>query len=199
MYNKPEGSFLSMRNYLKLVINNLKVFIALFANKLRGKDAHHWWIVYATWILVLITLVFSWIQYCSYRSFSQIENRAYLSIIEPAMDIKHKRATFIIKNFGKTPVYNVTMGVCFQLRDSLNYNPEIFPRNKEKIGFYLPPEMPSPHYVCLDTLCNGRRIYLYGMIHYIDKYEEWHFTSFGFEYEITAGRFQFYPDLNNAN
>ena len=155
-------------------------------------------LVIATWALVIVTIIFGWRQNYSYETSVKIENRAYVSVIEPRMDSLLNQATFTIRNFGKTPAYRIEMGIKFVRGDTLIYDPNEFPLDTSWFGFSLVPEFSSVHYVKFIP-SSGKRLFLYGKIHYTDRFDEWHFTSFGFEYEFRTGSFQLHRGFNDAN
>jgi hypothetical protein len=132
------------------------------------------------------------------EEFAFIEDRAYLAVIEPKLDLAQGQSTFIIKNFGRSPAYDVTMGSYFLRRDKLVGDTNRYSEYGSVRGFYLPPDYPSPHYAKFSP-SEGSHFYLFGRIYYTDIFDRRHCVRFGFEYERRVEAYQFYPGFNDAD
>jgi len=82
------------------------------AERLKGHDAHHWWIVIATWVLVILTLTFGWCQNCAYQRTVELENRAYVVANIVDFDSPFQVGQLVsvqwgMRNVGNTPALRV--------------------------------------------------------------------------------------------
>jgi len=150
----------------------------------------------------VIIATYAIFQYCSFKDFTEKNNRAHLSISEPRYESHEivirtptenkrdfvKRVKFSVKNSGNTPALNVRDSTFFKY---LLCKPEIVKGvNEPRVYFYAPGDNIEIKTLNDDyELTSGAHAYFYGRIEYSDIFGQKHWLTFCYQYIKTHNYF----------
>jgi len=181
-----------------------------------NKDGFKFWINVVLVFFTGVIATFAVLQFNCFVKFSETNNRAYLSVVNPVLDtldaygVVAPRVTYTIQNTGKTPAYKVTRFII--LEDQWKSIGPVIPdtTNRSSEYIYAPGKFEDTtifkqfHTVNDSSTIKKDEIrrFFYGRIKYYDIFDQYHWLTFAYELIFRhkkGGKFHLYPKYNNTD